>query len=41
MNQKSTRGVQQEEVFAAADALLAELLRPTIGANIRGISTSQ
>jgi len=30
MNQKSTRGVQQEEVFAAADALLAEQLRPTI-----------
>jgi len=30
MSQKSTRGVQQEEVFAAADALLAEQLRPTI-----------
>jgi hypothetical protein len=26
----STRGVQQEEVWAAADALLAEQLRPTI-----------
>jgi chromosome segregation ATPase len=30
MNQKSTRGVQQDEVSAAADALLAERLRPTI-----------
>lgn len=30
MQQKSTRGVQQEEVFAAADALLAEKVRPTI-----------
>ncbi len=30
MNQKSTRGVQQHEVDAAADALIAERLRPTI-----------
>jgi hypothetical protein len=30
MNQKSTRGVQQDEVSAAADTLLAECLRPTI-----------
>ena len=30
MNQKSTRGVQQHEVDAAADALVAERLRPTI-----------
>lgn len=30
MTQKSTRGVQQEEVFAAADSLLAQQLRPTI-----------
>ncbi len=30
MQSKSSRGVQQEEVFAAADALLAERLRPTI-----------
>lgn len=30
MQQKSTRGVQQEDVWAAADALIAEGLRPTI-----------
>lgn len=30
MNQKSTRGVQQHEVDAAADSLLAERLRPTV-----------
>ena len=30
MNSKSTRGVQQHEVDAAADALLAEQARPTI-----------
>lgn len=30
MQQKSTRGVQQEDVSAAADALLAESVRPTI-----------
>jgi DNA repair exonuclease SbcCD ATPase subunit len=30
MQQKSSRGVQQDDVWAAADALLAEGLRPTI-----------
>lgn len=30
MQAKSTRGVQQDEVWAAADALIAEGLRPTI-----------
>ena len=30
MQSKSTRGVQQHEVHAAADALVAERLRPTI-----------
>lgn len=30
MQSKSTRGVQQEDVWAAADALIAEGLRPTI-----------
>lgn len=30
MQSKSTRGVQQDEVWAAADALIAEGLRPTI-----------
>lgn len=30
MQSKSTRGVQQEDVWAAADKLLAEQLRPTI-----------
>lgn len=30
MQSKSTRGVQQEEVWAAADALVADGLRPTI-----------
>lgn len=30
MQQKNTRGVQQDDVWAAADALIAEGLRPTI-----------
>jgi len=30
MQTKSTRGVQQDDVWAAADALIAEGLRPTI-----------
>ena len=30
MQSKSTRGVQQEDVWGAADALIAEGLRPTI-----------